>query len=68
MSVINTPQQLAEALNENLTNKWITEEICQKLTPKEFGFIYWAMHQTSMNDKIYNILSRANQRTKKYVK
>jgi len=59
---ISTPKQLSEAIIELTPFQWASEEVCAKLTPKEFGFIAWAVKKYGMEQKIRTKLELALNR------
>lgn len=59
---ISTPKQLSEAIQELTPYQWADEELCKKLTLKEFGYLTVLIHKYGAENKIIEILQRADNR------
>jgi len=61
---ISTPKQLSEAIKELTPFQWATEELCKKLTEKEFRYIAAIVHTFGTENKIRGILEIALKRNR----
>jgi len=64
MAFIGTTKQMSETIKELTPWQWASEEVCSKLTTGEFKYIASIIHKFGTENKIREILERANKRIK----